>query len=97
MGIGIVISFSLGFVIGGVPGVLLYIGLTWTRLVGRGPRGRRRSTLGLDLYLWLTYRTFPLTKPLPLTRPPTRTFTLVPASLSSTGPWHLVFTSHRRA
>ena len=27
----------------------------------------RRSTLGLDLYLWLTYRTFSLTDPLPLT------------------------------
>ncbi len=31
MGIGIVISFSLGFVIGGALGVLLYIGLTWNR------------------------------------------------------------------
>ena len=27
----------------------------------------RRSTLGLDLYLWLTYRTFPLTQLLALT------------------------------
>ena len=29
----------------------------------------RRSPLGLDLYLWLTYRTFGLTRPLRLTWP----------------------------
>ena len=28
----------------------------------------KRSTLGLDLYLWLVYRTFPLRAPLPLVR-----------------------------
>ena len=29
-------------------------------------RAVKRSSLGLDLYLWLTYRTFTLTRPLPL-------------------------------
>ena len=29
----------------------------------------KRSPLGLDLYLWLTYRTFALTRPLRLTWP----------------------------
>ena len=29
----------------------------------------KRSPLGLDLYLWLTYRTFELTRPLRLTWP----------------------------
>ena len=30
-------------------------------------KARKRSTLGLDLYLWLAYRTFSLTRPLRLT------------------------------
>ena len=30
-------------------------------------KGLKRSSLGLDLYLWLTYRTFALTRPVPLT------------------------------
>ena len=32
-------------------------------------RAMKRSPLGLDLYLWLTYRTFGLTRPLRLTWP----------------------------
>ena len=31
-------------------------------------RAMKRSPLGLDLYLWLTYRTFGLKRPLRLTR-----------------------------
>jgi len=31
MGIELVFGFSLGFAIGGVLGVLLYIGLTWNK------------------------------------------------------------------
>ena len=33
------------------------------------PEGHERSTLGLDLYLWLTYRTFALKRPLRLSWP----------------------------
>ena len=32
-------------------------------------KAMKRSPLGLDLYLWLTYRTFGLTRPLRLTWP----------------------------
>ena len=39
----------------------------------------KRSALGLDLYLWLTYRTFALRAPLRLTWP-----TVVPASSERT-------------
>ncbi len=48
-----------------------------------GPFQGFRSTLGLDLYLWLTYRTFSLTRPLRLSwRQVYRQFGVDPAKAS---------------
>ena len=50
-------------------------------------KAMKRSPLGLDLYLWLTYRTFTLHAPLPLTwRQVYRQFGVDPAKASDTRP-----------